>query len=80
MGEQGGKVGIIQVIIDDKAGIHRDPAAFIVDLDGVAVTARAQLPLIDCDPVSVRQGESRGVPAIPVPTTATRMPIPETDH
>jgi hypothetical protein len=42
--EQCGQVGIIELVVDDKADIDRYGEAVIVDADGVAVPAGANSP------------------------------------
>ena len=53
MGIERGEVGIIQLVIDDEADIHRDLCAVIIDVDGVAVAAGAEFAIIDRDGVAL---------------------------
>ena len=75
MVEQRGQVRIILLVVDDEAGVDRDLAPVVVDGDGVAVAARAQLPVVDGDGVAIESIQAAALPAIPVPITATRIQL-----
>src|SRR5262249_6312486 len=58
--EQRGQLWIVHVVIDDEADVDRNPAAIIVDRDGVAVAAAAQFAIIARDRVPSRKRPGRG--------------------
>jgi hypothetical protein len=61
MGEHRREVGIVELVVDDEAGIDRDRRAVIVDGDGMAVASGAQLAVIDPDRIALRKCPGRGI-------------------
>ena len=49
MREQSGEVGIIQLVVDDESGVDSDARAVVIDVDGMAVTARADFLFVNRD-------------------------------
>src|SRR6478735_8594838 len=61
MGEQLGQIGIVQFVVDDEADIDRQRSPVVVDGNGVAVSARPYLAIVDRNRIALRQGPGRGI-------------------
>src|SRR6185437_5310406 len=59
--EQPGEAGVIELVVDDEAGIDRERRAVIVDRDGMAVASKPGFAFINRDGAALRQRPCRGI-------------------